>query len=190
VAEHPADSQSGGVRLRRQAGVDSPRHNDPGQGIASEATGGPPTPFPEINIDPINIGNPGSAAPFPEQILATNTAFRTPNLAEDGITQAMVDNPNSVLETGLVGKQVASTATLHVATIDLPVVGGGTLGTAFLDGGPAGPNAEVAQVTATFWIETLAGTPPKFQLQYGQVVILNFNNLSWPHVTVATLQGP
>jgi hypothetical protein len=156
------------------------------QGIASEATGGPT--LRAINIDPFSIGNPGSAAPFPEQNLATATPFRTPGLPAAGITQAMVDNPNSVLASGLAGKAVASTTTLHVSTTDLPVVGGGTLGTAFLVGGPAGPNAGVAQVTATFWIERLEGTPAKFQLQYSQTVLLNFNGLSWPHVTVATLQ--
>jgi hypothetical protein len=156
------------------------------QGIASQASGAPT--IPAINIDPFSIGNPGSAAPFPEQNLATTTAFRTPNFAAAGITQAMVDNPNSVLEQGLSGKSVASMVTLQVSTIDLPVVGGGTLGTAFLVGGPAGPNAGVAQVTSTFWIETLAGDPATFQLQYSQVVLLNFNGLSWPHVTVATLE--
>ena len=152
------------------------------QGIASKASGAPS--ILPINIDPFPIGNPGAAAPFPEQNLLTNTPFRTANL--NGINQAMVDNPNSVLVGRLNPPNVVSTTTLHVSTIDLPVVGGGTLGTAFLDGGPAGPNAGVEQVSATFWIEELAGN--KFQLQYSQVVILNFNHLSWPHVTVATLE--
>jgi hypothetical protein len=155
------------------------------QGIASQSTGSPA--IPAVNINPFQIGNPASAAPFPEQSLATQTAFRTDNLAAAGITQGMIDDPNSVLQSSLAGKDVVSTVVLNVSTIDLPVVGGGTLGTAFLDGGPAGPNAGVAQVTSTFWIETLAGSPPTFQLQYSQVVVLNFNGLSWPHVTVATL---
>jgi hypothetical protein len=154
------------------------------QGISSQANGAP-TILP-VNINPFPIGNPGAAISFPEQNLQTNTAFRTANLT--GIDKAMVDNPNSVLESRLNPPNVVSTTTLHVSTEDLPVVGGGTVGTAFLVGGPAGPNAGVAQVTATFWIEQLAGDPPKFQLQYSQVVILNFNNLSWPHVTVATLE--
>jgi len=44
---------------------------------------------------------------------------------------------------------------------------------------------------ATFWIETVAGTggqPDFLQLQYTQLVQLDFNNLTWPHVTVATLR--
>jgi hypothetical protein len=46
-----------------------------------------------------------------------------------------------------------------------------------------------AQVSATFWLETLQGQSAPAQLQYSQKVLLNFNGLSWPHVTVATLQG-
>jgi hypothetical protein len=45
-------------------------------------------------------------------------------------------------------------------------------------------------VNATFWIETIAGTggqPDKHQLQYTQLVMLDFNGIHWPHVTVATL---
>jgi hypothetical protein len=72
-----------------------------------------------------------------------------------------------------------------------PDVGGGTDNIAFLQGGPAGPNAQAAQMTAIFWIEHVAasGHEPAFlQLQYTQTVLLNFNRLSWPHVSVATLR--
>ena len=72
-----------------------------------------------------------------------------------------------------------------------PITGVGTNNTAFLRGAGGGPNANAAQVFATFWIETVKGAPgqPDFlQLQYTQTVILNFNGLSWPHVTVGTLR--
>ena len=154
------------------------------QGIASTAAG-PPL-IPPVTIDPFPIGNPAAASPFPEQNLQTSSAFRTPNLSAE-ITQSMIDNPNVSLVEANVGKNITSTITLQVSTIDLPVVGGGTLGTAFLVGGTSGPNAGVAQVTSTFWIATLEGAPPSVQLQYSQTVLLNFNGLSWPHVTVATL---
>ena len=39
-------------------------------------------------------------------------------------------------------------------------------------------------------IETIAGTagqPDKHQLQYTQLVMLDFNGIHWPHVTVGTL---
>jgi hypothetical protein len=73
------------------------------------------------------------------------------------------------------------------------------------------PNAYVYSASATFWIEWVRnpGGPPVFdgreppsqikklepfyehsthlQLQYSQLVILIFNNILWPHVTVATM---
>lgn len=153
------------------------------QGVASQADG-PPT-IPAINLDPFPIGNPAEATAFPEQNLGTQTNFRTGPPGSNNITQAMVDNPNSVLEQG---QTILSTVTLQVSTSELPVPGGGTDNTAFLVGGPSGPNADAVSVTSTFWIETVEGSPNFQQLQYSQTVLLNFNNLSWPHVTVATLR--
>lgn len=75
------------------------------------------------------------------------------------------------------------------------------------------PNAFVASAQATFWIEFVRipfqvgpvrpadphpsstvqqiepffGQPTFLQLQYSQLVILVFNNILWPHVTVATM---
>src|SRR6266702_759110 len=65
-------------------------------------------------------------------------------------------------------------------------------GTAFLatSGNRPGGNAQATQAEATFWIETIAGTggqPDKHQLQYTQLVMLDFNGIHWPHVTVGTL---
>lgn len=104
-----------------------------------------------------------------------------------GITQQMVNNPNSVLTAAIAGQHITSTTTLHVTTIDLPTPGGGTANTAFLKGGADGPNATAVSVTATFWLETLQGQSAPTQLQYTQTVLLNFNGISWPHVTVGTL---
>lgn len=154
------------------------------QGLASESSG-PPS-ISAINLNPFSIGNPAGAAPFPEQNLSTTTTFRTADLA--GITQAMVDNPNSVLEQAIQGQTILATVTLQVSSTDLPVAGGGTANTAFLVGGTAGPNANAALVTSTFWLETAQGSPNFQQLQYSQTVLLNFNGLSWPHISVATLR--
>jgi hypothetical protein len=51
------------------------------------------------------------------------------------------------------------------------------------------PNANAAQMDATFWISEFVDEwgKPGEQLQYSQRVLLNFNGLSWPHVSVATL---
>jgi hypothetical protein len=107
--------------------------------------------------------------------------------------QVGLDNPNSVLFSALDGKNVKNTVVLDVSSSSSnPVPGGGSANTAFLEGSlDEGPNAKTALVRSTFWIEIIegaAGAPDDLQLQYSQIVLLNFNKLSWPHVTVATLQ--
>jgi hypothetical protein len=82
---------------------------------------------------------------------------------------------------------------------------GGVANIVFLQGGQPvgaeGPNANIATVYATFWVEdVLHHTIPKFkQLQYAQMVVLDFEILSilpanvllgWPHITVGTLRKP
>jgi hypothetical protein len=85
---------------------------------------------------------------------------------------------------------------------------GGIENILFLEGGEpvgaVGPNADTALVYATFWIENVTpkvGGPSFGQLQYAQMVILNFEilgilpagkhvMLGWPHISVATLRKP
>ena len=85
-------------------------------------------------------------------------------------------------------------------TVPIPDGGGGTENLPFLEA-----NATAATVFATFWIEKIQDpfSPDRhfMQLQYSQTVLLNFPldvaptsanpagsvNLSWPHVSVATL---
>jgi hypothetical protein len=156
------------------------------QGTASTAATGPS--IPDIGIKPFTINQPSQTVDFPEQTLSQQSRFRTAGAGLTGVTQAMVDNPNTVLHAAIAGQHITSTVTLHVSTTDNPVPGGGTANTAFLKGGSHGPNAVAASVTAMFWLETLEGQTAPTQLQYSQTVLLNFNNLSWPHVTVGTLR--
>lgn len=155
------------------------------QGTATTSATGPS--IPNTSIKPFTIGQPGSGIDFPEQTLTTHTNFRTSGAGLTGITQAMVNNPNSVLQSAISGQHFASTTTLHVASGDAPVPGGGTANTAFLKGGAQGPNAVAVSVNATFWLETIEGQSAPTQLQYAQTVLLNFNGISWPHITVGTL---
>jgi hypothetical protein len=152
-----------------------------------ETTPGPVT-VGAATITPFAIGNPTQTVAFPEQTLTDATTFRTSGVGLAGITQPMLDNPNSVLVAARENLTVVSTTTLTVSTDDAtPVLGGGTANTAFLQGGTSGPNADAARVTATFWLQTTQGSAEPDLLQYSQTVLLNFNGLSWPHVTVATL---
>jgi hypothetical protein len=154
------------------------------QGTVTTAPGGPS--IPAVSLTPFNEGHPNQPIDFPEQHLNQSTPFRTSGAALTGITQAMLDNPNSVLTKN--PPNVTTTTRLHVSTTPgVPDVGGGTSNTAFLVGTKDGPNADPAHVTATFWLQTLAGQTEPTRLQYSQTVLLNFNQISWPHITVATL---
>jgi hypothetical protein len=172
------------------------------QGVAEVHQGGPQH-IPDENILPFFFGTPrpknsdfhSVAQTFPELDLSHHTSFR---VMPPGIRQETVRNPNSVLEraleTSLQGTTMKQRTFLHVSTThDVIKSGGGTANTAFLAASrnPPGGNARAAQVEATFWIETIAGAggqPDAHQLQYTQLVMLDFNGIHWPHVTVGTLQ--
>lgn len=136
------------------------------------------------------------APQLPELDLSIPTQF--PSVSA-GITQDMVKNPNSVLQqalkASLQGTNMKSRMFLNISTTNRIVKGGGgTANTAFLGSShhPAGGNARASHVEATFWIETIAGTggsPDVRQLQYTQLVMLDFNGIHWPHVTVGTLRN-
>ena len=157
------------------------------QGTATTAAGGPS--IPAVSLTPFTIGSRNQTVDFDEQHLNRNTPFRTSGVGLTGITQAMLDNPNSVLTRN--PPNVTTTTRLHVSTTPGGgIVGGGTSNTAFLAGTQDGPNADAAHVAATFWLQTLAGDTEPKRLQYSQIVLLNFAGLSWPHITVATLTKP
>ncbi len=164
-----------------------------GTSILLQGTGAPapqPPRFDVADITPFVIGDPSQKVSFPESDLSRPTPFRTPDLT--GITQAMVNDPNSVLQAAIAGQTIVRNTVLVVTSEPRPVPGGGTANTAFLEGAPGGrPNADGAQVTSTFWIETVKGGRGRrsfLQLQYTQTVLLDFAGLSWPHVTVATMR--
>lgn len=133
---------------------------------------------------------------FEELDLSQESDFR---FVSPGVTQEMVRNPNSVLQKAIEGQTITSTTALVVSTTHDNTPGGGTANTAFLEDTTKPPgcppcvsfgNANAALVDATFWIETVAGQngePDYLQLQYTQLVQLDFHGLRWPHVTVATL---
>jgi len=166
------------------------------QGTASSLNG-PLPPFPTVDITPFAIGNPAAKVPFPnEQTLSNPSQFRTASGDIPHVVQAWLDNPNVVLANAIAGKKIKSFVVLQIATSPdpsaatppppPPTSGGGTSNIGFLQGAAGGPNAQDVQVNATFWIEELDNG--KHLLQYSQTVLLNFAPLSWPHVSVATLE--
>lgn len=172
------------------------------QGKAVSVKNTPPV-FKAASITPFTIGSPDDGETklihFPEEILTNATPSRTPKEQVAALTQTQLSNPNVFLSQANTGLTFLSMEVLEV-TSDLtpagsvPDVGGGIDNIAFLAGKgvpPAGgPNAGSARVSATFWIERARDAHGKefMQLQYTQRVLLNFNGLSWPHITVGTLR--
>jgi hypothetical protein len=209
------------------------------QGTASTTPGVPV--IPPVDITPF-FSSSGQRIRFPSQTASALGTARIPqDLTGVPITQAMLDDPNSVLRDHIASQHIVSTTTIIISTSPpQPLFGGGTDNIAFLLGfagatstpNSSGQNAQTLIMNATFWIETVehtivvppfakppakpielraeeqtAGAPvtnftvlppvpiPRpfpitfrtTQIQYSQTVILNFNGLSWPHVSVATL---
>jgi len=214
------------------------------QGTSSKISGAPN--IPSVDITPFITGsNPKSLVHFASQTAATPGTPRIPQdltsfISAGTITQAMLDDPNSVLRNHISHQKIVSTTIINISTNpDSPLFGGGADNIAFLQGNPTNspdlptphPNAQTLLMDATFWIETVEHTilvpvfkpgqaplqlheeanvvgkatatftvrPPvdikvprpitftSKQIQYSQVVFLNFNGLTWPHVSVATL---
>lgn len=97
-----------------------------------------------------------------------------------GIPQSAVANPNEVLLSAIKGQNITSTVVLQISTT--PV--GGIVNIPFVV-----QNANATKLDAIFWIETVrqADGTEFMQLQYTQTVILHFDNIDWPHISVATL---
>jgi len=127
---------------------------------------GAPT-IPAVNMTPFVIGsNPPNFIKFIAQT-ASNTA--TPRLPQDlskfiaagTITQAILDDPNTVLRNAIKGQTITKTVVFTVSTD--PINAGlddGTSNIAFLESsaGGANANANAVKMEATFWIETVQHT--------------------------------
>jgi hypothetical protein len=238
---HPSDDRSLGRTDRGPHGVHSPRDHRERSGhdhghprAADDPRREHHAELHQRRVQPVS--EPDASAQGTARIPQDLTSF----IAQGTITQAILDDPNTVLRNAIAHQTIISTTQISISTSVTPpiVAGGGVDNIAFLVntgpdtiGGPKGPNAQTFQMNATFWIETVerviivppfqpghAPIPlplepsepghlaPKLtinpgrvvtkptqiklhfsQIQYSQVVFLNFNGLSWPHVSVATL---
>lgn len=156
------------------------------QGVAVNQL--PPV-IPVANTTPFSSDGPSS---FPESDLSIASTFRTSPIPV-AITQEIVDNPNVLLTDAIaesaakdfeITESIVITVNANGVTTDTQVALGAIGTIPFLV-----PNADVSNVTATFWLERVRNSSGAsfLQLQYSQTVLLNFNGLSWPHVTVGTL---
>ena len=119
-----------------------------------------------MDITPFRDGsNPAKKVPFASQTASNPNTPRIPQdlgpfITRGTITQAMLDDPNSLLRDHISKQTIISTTTIFISTAPPPPVGlfgGGTDNIAFLLGQAAAtaPNAQATQMTAVFWIETV-----------------------------------
>jgi hypothetical protein len=139
--------------------------------------------IPPANTVPFEVGSdappPGTKNPFSEYDLSAETDFRT-NPIPDGITQALIDDPNVALRDALEGHTLTHITRLITSTA--PAGGIGNI--PFIV-----KNANALNVESVFAIERVVGPLDTefLQLQYSQTALLNFNGMNFPHVTVGTL---
>jgi hypothetical protein len=133
------------------------------QGIIATVAG-PPTINP-VDITPFLTAPPHTKIPFPSQTAANANTARIPQdlssfITAGTITQALLNDPNSLLRAHISKQKIINTIALIISTAPPPpppLFGGGTDNIAFLlgDAGAAKPNAQATQMTAIFWIETV-----------------------------------
>lgn len=130
------------------------------QGIAVTSAG-PPN-IGAVDITPTKISD-GTKVKFASQTAENQQTARIPQdlspfMLHGTITQALLDDPNSLLRAQMAGQTILSTTTLIVRTDPTaPLFGGGTDNIAFLlgDSAAANPNAQAVTMSAIFWIETV-----------------------------------
>jgi len=155
--------------------------------------------IPAASITPFVIGKQDDGrtglVDFDAAHLEKGSKDRTDLAHVASLTQAQLDNPNLLLIAANKGLTFESITEVTVSSdsdlVSAPDVGGGVDNIAFLKGqGAANANADAPTVTATYWIQRARDAQGQavLQLQYTQRVLLNFNGLSWPHITVGTLR--
>jgi hypothetical protein len=147
------------------------------RGTVTQSDGRPP--IPKISSRPIDVksGQPITSEPYLAPFRGLAIPPEIPPLPPDAI-----DDPNAILNQALdQQKTIKQTITIDINTDD---PGAGILNIPFVK-----DNAEARQMTAQFWIETVLPDqgPPFVQLQYSQTVMLRFDEVDWPHISVATL---
>jgi hypothetical protein len=151
------------------------------QGSSFVVQGGP-------RIDPVSSAPTNSTGPNAGQPVtgATYLAPFTDTPLPPNIPAGAIANPNVVLTEAIKNQKIVETTVLIIDTTT-PVGGtpGGIENIPFVV-----QNANATGMSAIFWIEKVereGGHGHFLQLQYTQKVILNFLDIDWPHIAVATL---
>jgi hypothetical protein len=155
-----------------------------------ESASNPRTPF--GNIPPIPL--PADIDGVPMQKVVNDPIILLQKVLDDQVAAGHSIERMVVLNIATQASVNFDNSSGGTTAVTVPLGGGGIENLPFLQ-----KNAGVATVYATFWIERIAhpSLPTFMQLQYAQMVFLNFPILTapppqpvltWPHVSVATLR--
>jgi|tagenome__1003787_1003787.scaffolds.fasta_scaffold20935996_1 hypothetical protein len=139
--------------------------------------------IPPANTVPFDIGGQPPPArtqnPYAIYDLGVETPFRT-NPLPVSVTQALIDDPNTMLRDALRG-QVLEHITRLIVTSN---PAGGVSNIPFIS-----QNADAQNLESVFAIERVRVDDDSeiLQLQYSQTALLGFRGKNFPHVTVGTL---
>jgi hypothetical protein len=144
--------------------------------------------IPPANTVPFPVGGTppaaGTANPYQEFDLSIPSNLRSDPIPA-AITQALVDDPNQLLRDTLTRQVEAEGKTLKSITRLITTTDhGGVSNIPFITN-----NADTPAMESVFAIETVTDERGNefMQLQYSQTVLINFNGMTFPHVTVGTL---
>lgn len=151
--------------------------------VAKRPTIRPVNSFPFPLADPIQGLNADPAHPLDAPYI---DPYLNDNLPGECLPKGLdaaktIRDPTEVLRAEIEGQKITETDVIVIST--RPV--GGIINIPFVV-----QNANASQMDAIFWIETVKLARSRklfFQLQYVQRVILDFDDVHWPHISVATL---
>ena len=149
-----------------------------GRNVLPTFNGGPK--IQAVDSTPFTDAGPITNAGYLEAFL--NPQPLPPGPSPDSATNLKdLVNPNLALLAAIAPQTIVETVVLSISTAAVKT---GVMNIPFVDS-----NAQVTKMEAIFWIEKVQQSDGThfMQLQYTQTVILFFKNISWPHISVATL---
>lgn len=126
-----------------------------------------------MNVQPIGLAAEASGRNYLEPILSAPLA--------KGLERKDVLNPNRWLRRAVRALNIQRTTVIAMST---KVPGGGLVNSSYVR-----ENADTTKLDATFWLaraRTADGASFR-HLLYTQTIVLEFDDIQWPHVTVGIL---
>lgn len=147
--------------------------------------------IPDVDIRP-KVDDPPYLRPYEDLALPSGiskeNAIHPNNLLKEAIQDTNITNTATITLSGSVSENsppLAPSNNINISPANPPAPTPDIANIPFLR-----HNAQVTNLTATFYVKSVSdeGKEPFTQLQYTQNTILNFSNVDWPHVSVATLK--